>query len=50
MRTRPDTPQKTAAAARDERLKAALKANLARRKAQTRRRESARKQTDGPEE
>lgn len=50
MRKRPDAPQKTASAARDERMKAALKANMAKRKAKIRRRESASKRTDGPEE
>ena len=50
MRKRPDTPPKTAAKARDERLKAALKANMAKRKAQLRRRQSAGKRADGPEE
>ncbi|WP_415919724.1 hypothetical protein [Tateyamaria sp. SN6-1] len=40
------TPKNKAANDRDARLKAALKANLARRKAQTRARDAARKGTE----
>ena len=48
MATKPTTPEKAkAASAREDRLKAALKANMARRKAQTRARSSATEADDG---
>jgi hypothetical protein len=43
-------PQKTKAQAREERLKAALKANMARRKAQGRARSASEHNNNGPEQ